>query len=354
MHRENRRQRKSNIYRWLRERTSSVDYGLMYRNPRTKRRSPIHCNTNEEVLDAFRSKTWLSRLTNEKLDRHFAHQETFYFTGNGSRRGTVETLVLIDIDCHASGSLAGAVAFAEYLREHHYRNLYWEVSTNGNGVHAYVVLRKFDLGAPMINDLLLHRLQPFLRRVLDEQGFDVETVEVKGGCPIFEWGQKKGELLAYRSGTLAKLPREYHRFEELSKTTTVSYFDLLRLPLPEEPKCASEPVHLRLVGIESLRSISGKHFQQDELVKLDGHYLHIAQMLLNHHQLPTKTRAIVTAEDLAIWLMIARFCTANPNADGSLPYLRFAVFGRAFLRQGTSGDRGTTPGTRRCEITCQT
>jgi hypothetical protein len=338
------RKRKPNIYRWLRERISGIDYGQKYRNWRTGRVSPIHCNPNEEVLDAFRSKTWLSRLTNKKLDLHFKNETTFYFTGHASRR-TPETLVLIDIDCHASGSLAGAIAFAKYLREHYYRNLYWEVSTNGNGVHAYLVLRKYDVGGLMINDLLLHRLQPFLRRALAEQNFDVETVEVKGTCPDFEWGQKKGELLAYRSGTLAKLPREAHRFDELAKTTVLSIDDLLRLGVPEiQP---SEPVRLRMVGIESKGSIAGKHFQQDELDRLDNHYLHLANALLHRHSLGTKGRSVATAEDLSIFLMMLRFFTKNMNGDGSLPMARFkamweALFEAGDIRRSWDGKRFAT------------
>src|SRR5580704_15777369 len=244
-----RRERQTTIYKWLRDRTSAVDYGLKHDG------HPIHANRNEEVIEAFNRGRWLTRLTNTMFDSHFECRQTFYFAGNGKTRSG-ETLVLIDIDCHLVGSLEGALAFARFLREHHYRDLYFEVSTNGKGVHAYIIVEKFDLHAECVN-ALLKRLDQHLKTILASTEFDVELVEVKGTCPVFVWGREKGELTNYKSGQLAKLPREQHRFDELNKTARIKCTDLVRLP-PTEDELAPRTVKTHLRSVAPAGSITGR------------------------------------------------------------------------------------------------
>lgn len=313
---KSRKARKKSIYRWLRERTSSVDYGFKYNG------NPIHCNTNERVLDAFSGGKWLSRMTNTKFDDHFSGEKTHYFTGNGSPKFP-ETLLNIDIDCHKTGTLAGAIAFAEHLRDTLFPNLYFEVSTNGNGVHGYIVIEKADLGATILNELS-RRLQQHLRQILSTTHFDVQDVEIKGTCPVLVWGDKKGELQNYTSGTLAKFPRESHRFEELRNTTRLSYLELLKLPVVEKLKpVPSDMQAVRLERPPVPGSISGKVIGPEELAELDGHYRKVAKTLMEEHVLRTTGRTVATVEDLAIFLMLLRYFTQNMNRDGSLPYARF-------------------------------
>ena len=61
------------------------------------------------------------------------------------KRKTPETLVLIDIDCHSRGSFEGAVRCVEWLRRNGFPGLFWCRSTNGRGIHAYLVVRKLHL-----------------------------------------------------------------------------------------------------------------------------------------------------------------------------------------------------------------
>ena len=65
--------------------------------------------------------------SNADMADHFAGRKTFYFTADG-RSSAHEVLINIDIDCHGSGSLAGAIAFAEHLRDTRFPNLYYEVA----------------------------------------------------------------------------------------------------------------------------------------------------------------------------------------------------------------------------------
>lgn len=312
-----RKPRKKTIYRWLRERTSTIDYGVKFEG------HPIHCNTNETVLNAFSGcQWWLSRMTNAKFDAHFSGDQTFYFTGNSSPKFP-ETLLNIDIDCHKSGTLSGAYAFAEHLKEHYFPDLYYEVSTNGNGIHAYVVILKGDLGSTFLNGLF-RRFEQHLRTILSNTKLDVENVEIKGTSPILIWGDRKGQLQNYTSGTLAKFPREFHRFDELRNTTRISYLELLKLPVVEKIKPV--PSEVRVLEIERppvAGSISGKVIGPEELAELKGHYRKVAETLMEVHVLKTTGRTVATVEDLAIFLMLLRYFTQNMNRDGSLPYARF-------------------------------
>ncbi len=328
-----RRKTRPTIYKWLRERTSSIDYGMKWQG------HPIHCNSNLEVLEAFNKRRWLSRMTNARFDAHFSGAETYYFTGNGRCR-VPETLVMIDIDCHARGTLEAALAFAKYLKNNHYPNLYYEVSTNGQGVHCYIVVEKFDLYGEFINSLL-KRLDYHLKALLSAQNFEVENVEVKGTCPVLTWGERRGELTNYRSGQLAKLPRESHRFEELRNTTRLSYHDLLKLPpvmrqsTPQKAERTPTPASSGSMEKTSpVGSIAGKHFREQELAQVKGHYLKVAQALMDAHSLSTTGRAIVTATDVAIFLMLLRFFTENMNTDRSLPYARFKGLWDALFEAG--------------------
>jgi hypothetical protein len=347
--------RKERITVWLRKRISYLDYGFKYYG------RVIHCNTNEEVLRHLRTKVNLSHLTNQKLANHFSGEDTFYFAGNswGS-----ETLVMIDVDCHGVGTLQGAMSYAQFLKDMFFPNLYFEPSTNGNGVHGYFVLDKDGVKPEVVNDLL-GQLQTFLRQTT--QGFDIEMVEIKGRCPVIVWGQKRGEVTNYKAGTLAKIPRQADRFVELKNTTKFSVTELRRMiakPMPTlvvpiikmaaipKPATVKAKVATKVcaskVSIPKVREVkaitgscSDRVISEEELAKLQGHYLKVAETLLGVH--PIKTgRVVATAHDLAITLMLLKWFSGHMNADGSLPWARFKGLWDA-LYQAKDIDRAFDP-----------
>ena len=212
------------IHAWLRERLSGIDYGCKYKG------HPIHCNTNEEVLSKFNNGGWLSRLTNAMMDRHFIGHSTLYFTGNGSSKSD-ESLAMLDIDCHGGGSPEGAMSFAEHLRTKPIfgENLYVESSTHGAGAHGFFIVRKGWSKDRDVN-AALKVLEQYFKGLAILGDFHITDAEVKGMCPELTWGEEKGHLTAYKSGTLAKLPREtLSRGEELRNTTRVTVEQLLEL-----------------------------------------------------------------------------------------------------------------------------
>jgi hypothetical protein len=360
-HRKN-RTRSRNIFTWIRQRISPYCFGV-----KTRAGNPAHCNRNADVLDHFAALRsgyrgrHLCRLNNADMADHFAGGKTFYFTADGRCRGASEVLVNVDIDCHGSGSLAGAIAFAEHLKATRFPGLYHESSTNGNGVHGYVVVVKGDLGDEGLNSVL-GQLDRWLKAELARGAWDVEAVEVKGHAPVFGWGCEKYELLTYRSGQLAKLPREaLERADELRATTRVTADELQRLrvadvvtdrasfplaPAPGSGTADVEDLASRTVTATTDRgprtasppsgktepepsrreragSISGRHFGPEELASLQGGYLDLARQLLGEKKLVATSRKVVTAEDVAIFLMLLRFFTTHMNPDGSLPTARW-------------------------------
>lgn len=313
------------ITAWLRKRTSSIDGGIKTKGSQPH---PVHLNRKTKIIGAFNNKDWklLNRISNRDFGKHFTGQETFYFTATG-QLSVAETLAMIDIDCHLYGSLEGAIAFVEYLKKHYYPDLYWETSTNGKGVHAYVIIEKRGVGDVLLNQAF-NRLQAFVRKVLASTTFDVEGVEVKGHCPVIGWAERRGEIKTITLGQLAKFPREAcYRFLELKKTSRLGCWDLMKLPIPERRPGSR-------TGQRPPASISGCFLSSDEVAKTKTSYLRLADLLLDHHRLETSSKATVDSGDISVFLMFLVFFSNNMNEDGSLPWARFKNFWNAVHKSG--------------------
>ena len=122
--------------------------------------------------------------------RHFTGYHILYFQANGQRK-VPETLVMIDIDCHKRGSFEGAVRCVEWLRENGFPGLFWCRSTNGRGIHAYVVVRKHQIGDVELDRALVN-LERWLQYQHHVHGWDIEMVEVKGQTTDLRMG--RGEV----------------------------------------------------------------------------------------------------------------------------------------------------------------
>ncbi|MFN6190222.1 MAG: hypothetical protein ACK48S_04745 [Planctomycetia bacterium] len=324
-----RKRRDDRITTFLRRLISPFDFGIKTKGSKPH---PVHVNKKDTIRNAFTNKYWkaVKRLHDRDFGSHFMGKDTFYFTGNG-RSSDPCTLVMIDIDCHKSGTYEGAVAFVEFLRNNHFPNLYWESSTNGNGIHGYVILQKLGYGDVFVNKML-DRLQMFLRSVLQSNPFDVEGVEIKGHCTEIVWGKRKGEIETVTFGQLGKIPRDAHRFAELKNTTRLTCDQVMRLPVQEQSTN-------RRGGKRPPASVSGCFVSDDELSKSKTTYLRLAQLLMENHRLPTTNKSVVMAEDISLFIMFLKFFSENMNPDGSLPFARFEKFWNAVFESGDI-DRG--------------
>ena len=297
---------------WLQELTHELCWGIKVIDRKTGKPHPAYANTNKKLEKlAARRFVKLRTLTQRLFLAHFVGEETLYFTGSSG----VLTLLMIDIDCHGCGTLQGAIEFARFLRDHYFPNLYFEPSTNGNGVHGYLVVAKSD---DKDFNKAVKALDRWLKAVLETTEFDVEDVEIKGTCSIWERGN-------VTEGTLAKYPRDVARFDEWTKTTRLSVADINELvessPIKPTPKATCRS-----------GSIVGKHIDTETIKAL----LPFGIELLGQETVAigSKNRAVVSHEDVAVFATLLDFFSRNENADGSMPVARIRSLWKSLFECG--------------------
>ncbi len=312
-------------FAFLKSVMSELDLGKKVRVKSTGAVKPIHLNRKRDILAAYsvRSRGWNSWQKHswklKDIARHCLDKTTLYFTGSHERWKT-HSLIMIDIDCHNGGSLAGATAFAEMLRANLFPNLYFERSTNGVGMHGYVLVNKQGRSTWQIREVL-KRLEQHLRTLAN--GYDITDVEIKGAPPQIEWGANRFEISSLKMGTLAKLPREmFERWAEFTGTTEVTMNQLLRLQPLERWNTKEKAVSGTTTRAGST---SSKLFNKEQLSGLEqgGRHFKLASKLMVGKSFAIGHRKNVTVYDLAVTLMLGEFFTNNMNAEGTLPHARW-------------------------------
>jgi hypothetical protein len=126
---------------------------------------------------------------------HVNADETIGFTGRDDK----PTILMVDIDNHKAGSYEGAVSLAIEINRRLPVDCHFERSTNGKGVHLYLLLDPREWrNIAHYNWFVKKPLQEALNRLA--QTFDVEFVEIKGTIPYIQRGK-------INAGQPAKLPR---------------------------------------------------------------------------------------------------------------------------------------------------
>lgn len=283
----------------------------------------------------------LPNLPNYKLLDHFRGQGTTFFMGQGWTKADY-TLVMIDIDVLKSkklGTPEGALKFAEHLKSI-WPDLYFERSTGGKGIHAYLILRKRDCDAKRTN-AALKRFEAWLRVEAKRVNADIELVEIKGTCLDLNLDGTKVQSVKY--GSLAKLPRDVNRFSEWESTTTLrvqdlesSTYDVHQLTLEDIAQVGKARVATLFpsdVGdaAPSLRediahediaegSTTGKFITKERLSRIPVYERLYREWVGPNDLMAGKFR--VTPHDFAIALMLLQHVKADANNDESLPVRR--------------------------------
>ena len=267
---------------------------------------PKHVNTKKLLMAGLsKNSCWYPKKPSQKmLMKHFEGEETCYFTGSSKRY----TLCMIDIDCHKQGSLAGALQYAEWLKINVFPNLMYETSTNGNGVHGYIVVDKKGVANTAYNATLKD-----LAQCLDTlaSGFDIEMVEIKGSVPIAKWGEY-GEVTDYKCGSLAKFPRDWARVGQIPVFEYATIKQLVESkPQPVEPIQEKKKI---VAGSSSGRLIDPEHIVA---------YYPLAKNILGSEKVNIAKELNVNVDDVATFIAILVFFSKNMNADGTMPTARF-------------------------------
>jgi hypothetical protein len=201
---------------WLRKMVCRLNYGQKY--PGTKPTPKLDAET---LMRTYRKKRCGAAIDNEQFERHLDSRDTFYFWAD-HRSSTAAILVMIDIDVHDGiGTSGGAWQFAELVR-YLFPDIHLESSTNGEGVHGYLVISKEGISARRIKNVLTN-LQVYLRELHRFSGADISCVEIKGGPPEVKFHDLTGDITEIVFGQLAKIPRQ----PAVMNTCTIEFADLV-------------------------------------------------------------------------------------------------------------------------------
>ena len=280
--------------------------------------------SNDQLIRWYNNFGFMGSPTNGDIYAHFAGQQTLYFWADG-RMSTPQTLTMIDIDCHKRGNHESARAFADWLSQNGFPDLYHEPSTHGKGRHGYFVLFKEDCNDRAVCHIL-KRLDKTLKKLLQvflasHPEHEVENVEIKGTPHIITWAKgERRQIESMKSGQLAKLPRDIlDRFDEFKNTTVLSFDNIYQLEREAEKLVIPSP---EKSSVRKVRGSIRKHpISKSEVKAIHGPYLDFARSWVEE-PLATSSRAKVDAEDLAIGLAIVKYCTSEMNTDGTMPTRR--------------------------------
>jgi hypothetical protein len=293
-------------------------------------------NSNETLIRFYNTSGFMGTPTNDQLRDHFAGRYALYFWADG-RKSTPLTISMIDIDCHKTGDPESAEAFADWLKDNYFPDLYHEPSTNGKGRHGYFVLFKDgfrDVGVANF----LKKLEKALKKLLQyflatHPQYQIEGVEIKGTPHIITWAQGSSRKIeSMKSGSLAKMPREIvSRFDEFKKTTVLSFDDIDDLEHKAEQLVIPEPPKLSI--FKGAGSTSTHPIPRHEIDAINGPYLDFAKTWITD-PVGTSSRAKVEAADLAISLPIVKFCSQKRNVDDTMPTKRIKRIWDALFEEG--------------------
>ncbi len=291
---------------------------------------------NETLIRRYNTFGFIGSPANDELQNHFNGETTLYFWADG-RMNNPQTISMIDIDCHKSGNPQSAEAFANWLKDNYFPNLYHEPSTNGKGRHGYFVLSKYQCNDVAVANILKN-LEKSLKKLLAyflavHPHYQVENVEIKGTPHLITWAcGKERRIERIKSGMLAKVPRDIvSRFDEFKNTTVLSFDDIDDLEAQAEQLVIPEPP--KLLKFKAVGSTTAHPITKDEIEAINGPYLDFAKTWVSE-PVGTSSRAKVEAADLAIALPIVKYCSQKRNADGTMPTKRIKVIWDRLFAEG--------------------
>src|ERR1700722_8125763 len=166
--------------------------------------------------------------------------------------------------------------------------------------------------------------EKWLKQEARRIGADIEDVEVKGSCPVFEY--QDGKLITVKAGTNAKLPRG-----DIRATTHIDITDFAKF-VPVDEKV---PLVRKCSKGSSSASWCPKAVTPEDLARMPC--LRKVAIFLGLPQEKCSGRVAVTVEDMAIFLLLLRFFTKHMNQNGTLPWARFDGLWTALYLAGDIG-----------------
>ena len=279
-------------------------------------------------------------INDTKFAKHRSGEQLLYFYGRdgyckeSDLRKRFLSLLMIDIDCHKEGTIAGAMELARELREY-FPSMYIERS--GGGAHAYLIV---DVGENTKGASLNECYRDF-EISLNRFGaqFDVEKVEIKGTPHEIRWIERvapgtgtEGDELEepchpeVKFGSLATIPK----FISLGQLLDAPVFELHEI-YEVSDKLTSISPELREAKERQQHTSCSLQIEVDETLE---RVADCAWKLSDIDESFQVGRRKVTREDLAIFLSILHFCFTHENKDGSLPTRRIKAIWKSLFENG--------------------
>ena len=95
--------------------------------------------------------------------------------------------------------------FAEFIKQTLFPGMYSRCSTNGNGVHGYIVVQKAGVNAQRVREACKN-LEHDLKGLAQAYNADISDVEIKGLPPLVHY-RDNGHIEEITFGSWAKVPR---------------------------------------------------------------------------------------------------------------------------------------------------
>jgi hypothetical protein len=309
------------LFKFFRSVTSHVQFGI-WNGPNgwptgTKKeiRQP---NTADRIVASCNRYAHLKNLSNKQYHQHLEKDITLYFCTPSSTKDRYG-LIYIDIDVQKKlglGTTAGALKFVDHLKTF-WPNLHHEPSSQGKGIGAWLVVHKeYGESAETFNEALDH-LQLWLGQQADLTAADIEMVEVMGHALRYV-RDENGKVVDVRLGKVGLLPRQVGVMD----TTIVTVKELSNLKVDDQCRHVVEKTE----DHHDDTATTPNRYRQGSLSLVKDHdldqlprYERIAAVLMGNKNMETSSRAVATAEDLAILMMIGKVVSAAMNRDGTLP-----------------------------------
>ena len=143
----------------------------------------------------------------------------------------------------------------------------------------------------------------------------LDTVEIKGHCATVAW---KNAMPIHTAGILAKLPRDWERFDELKSSPVYTAHQLLAMTKEHPVKAEHAPKVQRMRGRAAVPSRGSSRKRIDlwiaSMPSVFSPEIHVGKSVNN--------RLVVTSEDVGITCALLEFIGKRMNEDGTLPWAR--------------------------------
>jgi len=259
-------------------------------------------------------------ITNSLLQAHEQNKATVY-TVPAQPNHHGKGMWGIDVDCHKSGTIEGAKKAAEMLG-YYLPGVYTETSTNGKGVHGYVIIDYQDHAqddTTWIKESYVKFIKT-LNKKAKQIGIDIELIEAKGlSVNVVRSDNGSLNMTDSKQGVLIKTPRDIksavetcvYTIEQLEQLT-----DEIEASIPEEQEI------IKTGGSDA--GGSNAMFTEEDFDRLQP----LAQKIYDDNDLDTvvlSNRVKVSVEDITAMLLTLLFCKKHPrkeHANGALPCTR--------------------------------